>query len=257
MTQSSLLSVFSPRNYSLAHYFIYRSSPCLSLSSVDPSLCFALIPFFFLFLSLSLSRTHTHTLFLTNCLSPSSSLSQVISRLLLRLSAVSGLTSFLIYVGDANTYTSSSSLGLGSAPSDSRRNSSLSHGSVSGFGNGLFLRILNREYGFQLPNRSRCTVQDDVRSTEDGIKVSYYYRSNDVYNNDGTSNNSTNNYDSNNDKNDTYDKKNDKKVNKNETLENNSNSKTKLKAKSYAKIPLQFHEFENVRKNLTKNYFAS
>ena len=154
---------------------------------------------------------------------------------------MSGLSSFALYVGDANSFTS----GMSSSRS-------------ANFDNYVFLRILSKEYRVILPSKERSSSSlSSLRHFEEAIKVSFFCSRTSLSNFDDVkckSNNNKNNGNSSHDNNDDignckskYD--NDNNVNdnvrKNEKISGKKVVKRKLK--SYARLPLQLHEFENVR----------
>ena len=115
--------------------------------------------------------------------------------------------------------------------------------SISNFGveHGIFLRIINREYRLIL-GEIDTTGKDDVKTFQNGIKISYFY---DCMNRDNHNHvpnrrkNDKNNFDD-------IESKKSKKYNTEENVIIMPVGK-KVKSKTYAKIPLQFYEFENVR----------
>ena len=115
--------------------------------------------------------------------------------------------------------------------------------SISNFGveHGIFLRIINREYRLIL-GEIDTTGKDDVKTFQNAIKISYFY---DCMNRDN------HNHVANRRKNDKkiFDDIESKKTKKYNTEENVIIMPVgkKVKSKTYAKIPLQFYEFENVR----------
>ena len=124
--------------------------------------------------------------------------------------------------------------------------SSSTSSSVSNFGveNGIFLRIINREYRLILGEKD-IKEKDDVESFHDAIKVSYYYDNKNYEINYRHANMRKN------DKNSSDDFKSKKpEINTIKNMEKNAKNfpvGKKVKSKTYAKIPLQFHEFQNVR----------
>ena len=115
--------------------------------------------------------------------------------------------------------------------------------SISNFGveHGIFLRIINREYRLIL-GEIDTTGKDDVKTFQNGIKISYFYDCMNRDNHNHVANrrkNDKNNFDD-------IESKKSKKYNTEENVIIMPVGK-KVKSKTYAKIPLQFYEFENVR----------
>lgn len=152
-----------------------------------------------------------------------------------------GLSSFALYVGDANSFTSG-----------------ISNSRSANFDNYIFLRILSKEYRVILPSKERSSSSlSSLRHFEEAIKVSFFCSLTISSNFDEVkykSNNNKNNGNNSHDNNDDIGNgrsKNDNDNNINENMRENekiSGKKVvKRKLKSYARLPLQFHEFENVR----------
>ena len=118
--------------------------------------------------------------------------------------------------------------------------------SISNFGveNGIFLRIINREYRLIL-GENDTTGEDDVKTFQNAIKISYFYDSMNRDNHNDVANRRENDKKK-------IDDVESKKTKKNIKIDAEENViimpvGKKVKSKTYAKIPLQFHEFENVR----------
>ena len=115
--------------------------------------------------------------------------------------------------------------------------------SISNFGveHGIFLRIINREYRLIL-GEIDTTGKDDVKTFQNGIKISYFYDCMNRYNHNHVAKRRKNDKK----KFDDIESKKSKKYNTEENVIIMPVGK-KVKSKTYAKIPLQFYEFENVR----------
>jgi hypothetical protein len=141
-----------------------------------------------------------------------------VSRLLLHLSATSGLSSFVLFVGDANTFRFR-------APNSN----------FFPFSDCIFIRILSKEYGIIFPEREsiRRKLNEKVfRNFQASIKVSYSRYS--TASSGGTVSRKIK---------DEIGKSTD------ETLKHGKeeNAVKKTKMKSFARIPLQHDEYLNVR----------
>jgi hypothetical protein len=219
---------------------------------------------------------------------------QGLSRVLLHLSAISGMSSFILYIGDADTFTykinhdnpvndNNDKNSKDDNDDDKNKNDNRNKNSIvkitenSYNKDNMIIRILSKDCHIILPN--------------DGIR-NYNYDNyndnshNDDHNNNNNINNSDKNIDDNNDINSInknninnlknlkhdnpylhtqmgggkfdealkisfIDNNNDNDCNSNDYKKNKTNNeknKIKNKAKIHAKIPLQFHEFQKVKK---------
>ena len=135
----------------------------------------------------------------------------------------------MIYVGDADTFSYKKT-----TPGDSVKSysSTLSLKSSFGVENGIFLRIINRDYRLILSENNRMASNNRIDMLQEAIKLSYFYHNR----NDNNIASHTNNERSETKIIDRREEKNGTKVSVNK----------KVKPKTYAKIPIQFHEFQNV-----------
>lgn len=162
---------------------------------------------------------------------------------MLRLNAVNGISSFALFLSDCNNGNEENSLLSGiSGPKST----------TSFTRDFILIRILNKDYKILF-----SVNENIIEKFKGAIKVSYFIRINENNNkndkknynkkkSENTAQNEIKNRDSN-----TSDK-NDKKELSGEVASNYNNLEkkkqtSKPKKKSFARIPVQFHEFQNVR----------